>query len=1187
MLLRIIQLGKIRLWWRSFAVAGLLLASMILAWCLPAVLGSQLVWPLVVSRLTSDLEASVTTESVALGWFAPVVVREVRVENVLGEPVATVESIRSEETLLSLLFSGGDFGTIFVEGPEVEVHLRAHGSNLEDILASYSKRSGSAGDMQGTIRVTDGELTVKAPRKQSLGAARFDSIGAIVKVAGREEKGGSIDLQSCRVVSGDSEGSVESTISWRGTGRSTDWSLSAKSQRLDLSVLQLLAQRLDLEIGLEGRATFEGHATWTPDTGRGMIALQDVNVQDLRLSAPDYLGKDELEFEQVRAHGTCHVGGDTWTLASSELECDAGHIAVDGVFAWPVTESDWLQRLAATGQAAELEVTGELDLARLAANLPQTLRIRQGAVVESGTLAFRLAGQKEGGEREWVAGVETSQLAARRDGQRYTWNSPLKITAKASQTADEWHIDQLACTSSFLSLTGKATAATGSFDLQCDLKQLSDELREFVDLGSVRAAGTMSAQLNWERDGVQGLTIHGTGLLEELELDSGVTGYWREPRLSVTLAAKGEKSEQETTVLRSARLALTGQGDRLEMQLLEPLQVPHPSGSVVFGCYISGQWATWFPRLRPLLPSDIFGNAWSVTGPIDAELTLRMTRRSIAIEEATLASNPFTLDSPRLRVDEPAIGLEGTGRWDFTDRHLRVPDLIFQTQAIAFRVSDLRINQGNGTTRTTGEVTFRADLDRLHEAWHIPGKQRDWKLSGSVEGQMSLVQPNDTAQAVWRVDLVGLELDRRQLTAPTDNVMPAMNRTSWVTVWREPLLNLTGAGQCKVSSKTILLDRFKLKSPDKLQLSMQGSLFEPTGACVVDLDGQVTYDLASLLEHWAPRVTQGARVSGHDTQPFSLHGPLFHARPAPATSGEYALTATSTVGLIPAELHGRCGLSWQSANLFGLRVGAGDVTARLESGTLRLGTVETPISGGQMRIQSAIHLNHHPPLLSLAPGQVLTDVRITTEMCDQWLKYVAPVVAAATRAEGQFSLSLEQSAIPLREPTAAQVAGTLNVHSARIGPGPLARELILLANSVRSLLRIDLKDFNQLGRDTWIGFPQQQTKYYLSDERVHHDQLEFEVGKIRMYTHGSVGFDQSLSLMVQIPVQDQWTSSNPQLTALRGQVIQIPIRGTLSDPRVDQRALERLAADTLRQATGRLIENELNNTFQRLLESGR
>ncbi|MFO7903672.1 MAG: hypothetical protein R6U98_13500, partial [Pirellulaceae bacterium] len=365
------------------------------------------------------------------------------------------------------------------------------------------------------------------------------------------------------------------------------------------------------------------------------------------------------------------------------------------------------------------------------------------------------------------------------------------------------------------------------------------------------------------------------------------------------------------------------------------------------------------------------------------------------------------------------------------------------------------------------------------------------------------------------------------------------------------------------------------------------SVTEPTGACVVDLRGQATYDLASLLEHWAPQWTEVVRWSGHDTQPFSLHGPLFHVPPAHASSGEYPVATASTVGMIPAELHGQCGLSWQSANVFGLRVGAGDASARLERGTMQLGVVETPLSGGKMRIQSAIHFNHHPPAISLAPGQVLTDVRITTEMCDQWLKYVAPAVAAATRAEGQFSLSLEQTTIPLREPTAAHVAGTLEVHAARVGPGPLARELILLANNVRSLLQLDLKDFSRIGRDTWIRFPQQQTKCHVGNERVYHDQLQMEVGKVSMYTHGSVGFDQSVSLTVQIPVQDQWISSNPQLAALRGHVIQVPIRGTLSDPRVDQRALERLAADTLRQATGRLIENELNNALQRLMESGR
>ena len=96
----------------------------------------------------------------------------------------------------------------------------------------------------------------------------------------------------------------------------------------------------------------------------------------------------------------------------------------------------------------------------------------------------------------------------------------------------------------------------------------------------------------------------------------------------------------------------------------------------------------------------------------------------------------------------------------------------------------------------------------------------------------------------------------------------------------------------------------------------------------------------------------------------------------------------------------------------------------------------------------------------------------------------------------------------------------------------------------------------------------------------------FEAGRATFYTRGSVGFDESLALTAQIPIKDQWIASRPQLAALRGYIVQIPISGTLSDPRIDQRALERLATDTLRRATGQILQDELNKGLQRWLGPG-
>jgi hypothetical protein len=278
------------------------------------------------------------------------------------------------------------------------------------------------------------------------------------------------------------------------------------------------------------------------------------------------------------------------------------------------------------------------------------------------------------------------------------------------------------------------------------------------------------------------------------------------------------------------------------------------------------------------------------------------------------------------------------------------------------------------------------------------------------------------------------------------------------------------------------------------------------------------------------------------------------------------------------------GFRWQEADLLGITVGAGNATAQLNQGSVRTGVIEAPVSGGTLRIEPILLLNQHPPRLNIAPGQVLENVQITAGMCDRWLKYVAPVVADTTQAEGTFSASLGATAIPLHQPLATRAEGILEVHTATIGPGPMARQLIQAAATLQTVMQLSGVDVNAL-HDPWVKFPPQQARCWLSDQRVYHEQLVFTIGKVVIQTRGSVGLDQSLSMEAQIPIQPQWIADRPKLSFLRGHTVRLPITGTLGNPRVDQRGLQQLATDILQSATGSMIQDGIRQGLDQLFRS--
>ena len=79
-----------------------------------------------------------------------------------------------------------------------------------------------------------------------------------------------------------------------------------------------------------------------------------------------------------------------------------------------------------------------------------------------------------------------------------------------------------------------------------------------------------------------------------------------------------------------------------------------------------------------------------------------------------------------------------------------------------------------------------------------------------------------------------------------------------------------------------------------------------------------------------------------------------------------------------------------------------------------------------------------------------------------------------------------------------------------------------------------------------------------------------------------MGFDESLAIMAEVPIRDEWVANKKYLSSLRGTVIQIPMQGTLSKPRLDNRMLRDLSTRMVGGAARGVLQDEVNRGLQRL-----
>jgi hypothetical protein len=191
-------------------------------------------------------------------------------------------------------------------------------------------------------------------------------------------------------------------------------------------------------------------------------------------------------------------------------------------------------------------------------------------------------------------------------------------------------------------------------------------------------------------------------------------------------------------------------------------------------------------------------------------------------------------------------------------------------------------------------------------------------------------------------------------------------------------------------------------------------------------------------------------------------------------------------------------------------------------------------------------------------------------------------LADATRAEGRFSVALESARVPLPDQSRSDVQGELTIHRAHVGPGPLAQQCILLIEQIRSLIDGRAPGSSAAANATWLVLPEQTVPFDISQGRVQHRNLVVTAGDVQIKTSGTVGFDETLNLIAEVPINDSWLEGKAYLAAFKGTTLQVPVRGTLSKPQVDANALRDLSRRMIGGAARGALEGELNRGLQRL-----
>ncbi len=1088
-----------------------------------------------------------------------------------------------------------DLGIIQINRPQVYLKVRPDGSNLEDalqkLLADLSKTSQppiepqtSAGaPIAYAVQLVDGTIL-----------AEDTATGRVWHIDG-------VNVQyDCHGTNGGlGNGSLAGQITVTGLGGSAPMpagrfaitlkpngnrhELAMQADGIALALAEPWLHRFAAGSELSGTLSGNGSAAWTANANAvtsDLTTAGTLSIDRLDATAPALHG-DRVRLARVELPWRLTSQPTGLAIEDLQLKSDVGQLAVRGRLD-PAALSSPQNAAAAPFPFSgnnDVELRGAIDVARLAAMLPHALRIRSDTTITSGSIELAGRLQPTASGQSLTGSVRTAQLAATNAGKPFRWDDPVSANFSLRRENGTLALDTLQCDSKFLRVQAAGTFQKFTANASFDLNSLAEQLGQFVDLSRVQFAGTGTAQLAWQQSESDKFSAVASSDLSQLRVALSDGAVWAEPQLTLRAEAAGllDPISHQPTRVDTAQLQVNGQGDQLDARLTGAVALANAEPVWPVAVRSTGSIARWLTRARPWFAPG----TWQIDGASEFAANIRATSNSLDVTETKVVVNNLQATSADWNISEPRVEFAGDAHWNRVTGEIAANSAQLVTSTVSVAAKDVHYASGtNGIAQLAGAAAFRADLARI-AAWRAPtNSPTQYQPAGEFTGNIRFAQ--QTGRIAGEITATGQNL---LLASTASRGVPA---PTLQTIWQEPRLTLRGTTNYDAASDRLSFEQLQIQS-NTLQANASGVIDRLSTAAECNLSGALNYDLAQVSPLLRPYLGEGIQLNGREQARFALAGKLLDAngvalQPVSFPNQSAIRNPQSTIHW-SRRIRAQLELPWSGANVYGLPVGPGKLAATLGEGALQIVPLALTVGEGQLNLAPNVRFDPEPAELTMPGGPVITNVRISPEVSEAMLKYVAPVLSGATQSEGLFSMQLDGLRVPLADTKKTDSAGKLTVHSVRVVPGPMTQQWVGLAQQIEALAkRRDPTALTNRQQVTLLSIRDQQVNFRVVDGRVYHQNMEFQVGDVVLRSQGSVGLDETIALTLQIPIQDAWIAKEPLLAGLKGQSLQVPVTGTLKRPQMDQRAVANLSGQLIQNAAGQAVGNELNKALDKFLK---
>ena len=455
--------------------------------------------------------------SLSLSWMRSTTINGLVLQGAQGERLLVSPRAVFNWSLSQILFSQPTDARLLIEHGDLDIERFADGSvdlyeTLKPVISEHPKK-------RLVIRIPDGSLRFRDPAfSEPVIAENADmtiNLGRLYEPivwdihltrSTQPAPGGRLDLRGAY---------SRAEIDARGD-HDLELSLAAKGWPWTLENSMI-----------EGRGELSGTIEGQRRMGRISLSA-DAIVNDLLAVGP-ILGADTVHLDQARARLKVDGDGKSWTVDHLEFSSPLGELRAEGSVPPTPDRGAWLE--------------GNLNLAALARQLPQTLHLRDELRVERGSAGLRADLQSDKAGESYVCNVtgKVTDLIAHQGQKTLKLPDPAALVATIKKTASSTTLERFKVETPFLTADGQGDLDSGiSVTAALDLAVFRERFRDWIDLGSVVLAGKGKLSASYQRQG-QTYAAKTAVELRDLRLD-GLPMASRINRDLVTLAATASGS---------------------------------------------------------------------------------------------------------------------------------------------------------------------------------------------------------------------------------------------------------------------------------------------------------------------------------------------------------------------------------------------------------------------------------------------------------------------------------------------------------------------------------------------------------------------------------------------------------------------------------------------------------------------